>query len=76
LLRGVPQGLGHCKLIEARVEMDEKMTDGLSPAEPKLAKKPYQKPEFRFERVFETRALTCGKVHPTQSSCTHNRKNS
>ncbi len=39
-------------------------------------KRPYQKPQFRFERVFETRALTCGKVHPTQSACTHNRKNS
>jgi hypothetical protein len=39
-------------------------------------KRPYQKPEFRFERVFETRALTCGKVNPTQGSCTHNRKNS
>ena len=39
-------------------------------------KKPYQKPEFRFERVFETRALTCGKVQTTQASCAHNRKNS
>ena len=39
-------------------------------------KQPYQKPEFRFERVFETRALTCGKVQSTQASCAHNRKNS
>jgi hypothetical protein len=39
-------------------------------------KKPYQKPEFRFERVFETRALTCGKIQTTQASCAHNRKNS
>ena len=36
-------------------------------------KKPYQKPAFRHERVFETRALTCGKVQPTQGTCTHNR---
>jgi hypothetical protein len=43
---------------------------------PRAARKPYQRPAMRFERVFETRALTCGKVNPTQGSCTHNRKNS
>jgi hypothetical protein len=32
-------------------------------------KKPYQKPDFRFERVFETRALSCGKIVTTQSQC-------
>jgi len=32
-------------------------------------KKPYEKPSFRFEKVFVTTALSCGKVHPTQSSC-------
>jgi hypothetical protein len=25
-------------------------------------KKPYQKPAFRYERVFETQALHCGKL--------------
>jgi hypothetical protein len=35
---------------------------------PKL-KKPYHKPSFRFESVFETRALTCGKVDTTQGQC-------
>jgi hypothetical protein len=40
------------------------------------AKKPYQKPEFRFERVFETRALSCGKVNVTQQQCANNRKSS
>lgn len=40
------------------------------------AKKTYSKPEFRFESVFETRALACGKVHATQSQCHHNRKSS
>ncbi len=25
-------------------------------------KKPYQKPAFRYERVFETMALRCGKM--------------
>ena len=40
------------------------------------AKKPYQKPEVRHERVFETMALSCGKVQTTQGSCHHSRKNS
>jgi hypothetical protein len=40
------------------------------------AKKPYHKPTFRFERVFETRALACGKVSTTQGQCAHNMKNS
>jgi hypothetical protein len=39
-------------------------------------KKPYHKPTVRYERVFETSALTCGKVQTTQSSCAHNRKSS
>jgi len=25
-------------------------------------KKPYEKPGFRYERVFETQALSCGKI--------------
>lgn len=39
-------------------------------------KKPYVKPEVRHERVFETMALSCGKVQTTQSGCHFNRKNS
>jgi hypothetical protein len=39
-------------------------------------KKPYEKPTFRFERVFETMALSCGKMQSTQGSCHSNRKNS
>jgi hypothetical protein len=39
-------------------------------------KKPYVKPEVRHERVFETMALSCGKVHTTQHSCHFNRKTS
>jgi hypothetical protein len=38
------------------------------------AKKLYRKPEFRFERVFETRALSCGKLASTQGQCSHNVK--
>ena len=42
----------------------------------RTGKKPYQKPEFRFEKVFETMALSCGKVTPTEFQCRFNRKNS
>jgi hypothetical protein len=37
-------------------------------------KKPYEKPAFRFERVFETSALTCGKTDPFSDMCKRNRK--
>jgi len=37
------------------------------------SKKPYQKPAFRHERVFETQALSCGKV-ATQGNCVFQRK--
>lgn len=39
-------------------------------------KKPYVKPEVRHERVFETAALSCGKVQVTQFGCGRNRKSS
>jgi hypothetical protein len=32
-------------------------------------KKPYEKPSFRFEQVFVTTALSCGKVSSTQQAC-------
>jgi hypothetical protein len=37
-------------------------------------RKPYVKPSFRFEQTFETMALACGKVQPTQGQCHKNRK--
>lgn len=37
-------------------------------------RKPYVKPSFRFDRVFVTSALTCGKVESTQTLCRVNRK--
>lgn len=39
-------------------------------------RKPYQKPVFRFEKVFETMALSCGKISPTQKHCHFIRKSS
>ncbi|HTU42928.1 MAG TPA: hypothetical protein VMF10_14565 [Candidatus Aquilonibacter sp.] len=40
------------------------------------AKKPYQEPAFRHERVFETMALACGKISPTQFQCRFNQHTS
>jgi hypothetical protein len=35
----------------------------------RVARKPYQKPAVRRERVFETMALACGKISTTQAQC-------
>jgi hypothetical protein len=43
---------------------------------PPVAKKPYLKPEFRYERAFETMALSCGKIRASQALCRFNRKSS
>jgi hypothetical protein len=42
----------------------------------KTARKPYLKPSFEREKVFETQALVCGKMQSTQSGCHQSRKNS
>jgi hypothetical protein len=46
--------------------------------EPELqrSRKPYQKPAFRCEHMFETMALACGKISATQGHCRFNRKSS
>jgi hypothetical protein len=54
-----------------RTENKQGSTEGRS-----SAKKKYRKPEFRFERVFETTALACGKTSPVQGNCRTFRKNS
>jgi len=36
-----------------------------------VTKKPYEKPAFRYEQVFVTTALSCGKVAGTQGNCLH-----
>jgi len=51
---------------------DKAASDGTGRSE----KKPYEKPSFRHERVFETMALACGKISPTQFQCRFNRKSS
>ena len=40
------------------------------------SKRPYAKPDFQHEKVFETMALACGKLSGTQRQCHFNRKNS
>jgi hypothetical protein len=42
----------------------------------KGVRKPYRKPAVRHEQVFETRALSCGKIGSTQSGCHFNRSHS
>jgi hypothetical protein len=42
-------------------------------SEPAQARKPYVKPAFRYERVFETQALSCGKIGG-ESQCHRNKK--
>ncbi len=38
------------------------------------SKKPYEKPAFRYEQVFVTTALSCGKQGQTQAGCSLNTK--
>jgi len=40
------------------------------------SKREYKKPGFQHEKVFETMALACGKLAPTQRQCRFNRRNS
>jgi hypothetical protein len=58
----------------------EQREDTDRPASPleaqQVVRKPYRKPAVRHEQVFETRALTCGKVQTTQGACHFNRRNS
>jgi hypothetical protein len=44
------------------------------PASTPPARKPYEKPAFRLEKIFETMALVCGKIQSTQGACASNRK--
>jgi len=55
---------------------DPKQHSSRPDAKPTSSRKPYVKPDFRHEQVFETMALSCGKVQPTQGPCQTNRKNS
>jgi hypothetical protein len=54
--------------------MSDKSTKTKAPAA--SDKKQYVKPAFRHEKVFETMALSCGKVSTTQQQCKYVRKSS
>lgn len=56
--------------------MDIRKPPEQGPAAGKPEKKPYEKPAFRHEQVFETTALACGKTSGVQASCRANRRNS
>jgi hypothetical protein len=45
-----------------------------SSSSPPVGKLPYEKPSFRHDPVFETMALRCGKIAPTQAQCRSVRK--
>lgn len=47
--------------------INQSSSDELRPAA--IEKKPYEKPGFRYEQVFVTSALTCGKISSTQGNC-------
>jgi hypothetical protein len=55
---------------------DKREPENRQATETKRSKKPYRKPDFKFERVFETMALSCGKISAVQAQCRFNRKNS
>lgn len=57
-------------------EHDEKRTWEETKEESPPPKKAYQDPAFRFERVFETMALACGKVQATNFQCRFHRHSS
>jgi hypothetical protein len=59
-----------------RFAMDIEINSKDNASGSKPLKRPYEKPAFRHERVFETMALACGKVQATQQQCRSNRKNS
>ena len=57
------------------MDSDDKKAQAAADAEAG-ARRPYVKPAFRHEQVFETMALACGKISSTQASCRVNRRNS
>jgi hypothetical protein len=57
---------------DTRAPREERQQSGNAGKDKKL----YQKPAFRYERVFETLALSCGKIGATLPQCQFTRKTS
>ena len=49
---------------------------GIPADKDRAARKPYQKPAFTREQLFETMALACGKANTTIAQCRTVKKNS
>ncbi len=49
--------------------MEINQSSGEEPRPAAIEKKPYEKPTFRYEQVFVTSALSCGKITTTQQGC-------
>jgi hypothetical protein len=49
--------------------MTKELEKGHQEAKVKGVKKPYVKPAFRYEQVFETMALSCGKAEEEWRHC-------
>jgi len=58
------------------VRKDQHAKKAEKPGSTAKSKRPYTKPDFQHEKVFETMALACGKLSPTQAQCRFNRRNS
>ena len=54
------------------MDMSDSSSD--NPRVAATTKKPYEKPSFRYEQVFVTTALSCGKITIQQSGCALNLK--
>jgi len=52
---------------------DRASRENQQPGNASQEKKAYQKPAFRYEKVFETQALSCGKTSSVQQPCHSNR---
>jgi hypothetical protein len=57
-------------------ERNDKVDDENPGDSRRAVKRPYQEPAFRYERVFETMALSCGKVNATEFQCRFHRMSS
>jgi hypothetical protein len=54
--------------------MDINDESGDTSLAPPTKKKPYEKPSFRYEKVFVTSALSCGKTPNSSFQCNSNQK--
>jgi hypothetical protein len=61
------------EMVLADIE-DEAVPHQLFAKDLEKIKKSYERPAFRYEQVFVTSALSCGKVNSSQGQCNLNRK--